>query len=69
MRALESEETDEILEPLLVHETTQAGQLVVRDLAGELEQTLAAEAVRTKNLVGCAAHSSGVYRRGASGAF
>jgi hypothetical protein len=63
LHALESEVADEILESLLVHEPTQAGELVVSDLPAELEQALAGEAVRAANLVGCAAHSSGVYRR------
>jgi hypothetical protein len=69
LHALESEEADEILETLLIEEPTAAGELVVRDLPAELEQSLAAEAVRLKDLLGCAAHSSGVYRRGASGGF
>ena len=69
LHPLESEEADEILEALLVQEPTAAGELVVRDLPAELEQALAGEAVRAEDLLGCAAHSSGVYRRGASGGF
>jgi hypothetical protein len=59
----------EVLETLLVQEPTAAGELVVRDLSSELEQSFAAEAVRVEDLLGCAAHSSGVYRREASGGF
>jgi hypothetical protein len=67
LHALECEETDEILEPLLMQEPTPAGELIVRDLPSELQQAIAAETVRLKDLLGCAAHSSGVHRRRASG--
>ena len=69
LHALECEKTDEIFEPLLVHEPAQAGELVVSDLPGELQQSVAAEAVRTQNLVGSAAHSSNTYRRSRSPKF
>jgi hypothetical protein len=49
----------------LVEEPTPASQLIVGDATGELEQTVAAEAVRFQDLLGCA-HSLGVYRRATS---
>jgi hypothetical protein len=56
---VKSEKRDEILHPFVIEEPAAPAELVVSDLAGELQQAIAAEAVRFQDLLGCAGHSSG----------
>ena len=59
---LDRDRGGEILEALVVDERTAPPELVIRDATRELEQSVAAEAVRFQDLLGCA-HSFTVRTR------